>query len=148
MKMNLKDWENNRWLRRHKTSRDEVRNLLAIVDRDLKDAAHGISSDWRFGIAYNAALKLCTIVLFGEGYRAAQAGQHYYTIQAMPLILGEEQLETAAYLDACRKRRNIVEYESVGGISEDDVDELCSFVKAFKETVLTWLKKHHPGLLK
>lgn len=37
MKMNLKDWENNRWLRRHKTSRDEVRSLLAIVDRDLKD---------------------------------------------------------------------------------------------------------------
>lgn len=35
--------------------------MLAIVDRDLADAGGNISPDWRFGIAYNGALKLCTI---------------------------------------------------------------------------------------
>jgi hypothetical protein len=34
------------------------------VGRDLKDAsAGGLSHDWQFGIAYNAALKLCLILL-------------------------------------------------------------------------------------
>jgi hypothetical protein len=39
------------------------------VERDLDDTQRDISSDWRFGIAYNAALKLCRILLCAEGYR-------------------------------------------------------------------------------
>jgi hypothetical protein len=62
--MSLKDWAANGWLRPHQSSKQEVHDLFVIVDRDLKDAADGhISADWRFGIAYNAALKLCTILL-------------------------------------------------------------------------------------
>ena len=60
--MTLKQWADNGWLRPHKSSRQEVANLWAIVRRDLEDARSGdISDDWRFGIAYNAVLKLCTI---------------------------------------------------------------------------------------
>jgi len=48
-------------LKPHKTIRQEIENLLGIVRRDLEDAAtSGISDDWRFGIAYNATLKLCS----------------------------------------------------------------------------------------
>jgi hypothetical protein len=36
--------------------------LLAIVTRDLADASGDISADWQRGIAYKAALKLCTIL--------------------------------------------------------------------------------------
>ncbi len=73
MKMSLEQWLNNGWLRRHKTSPNEIKNLLMIVDRDLKDAEEGISNDWQFGIAYNAALKLCTILLYAEGYKAERS---------------------------------------------------------------------------
>ena len=60
--MSLKQWLDNRWLRKHKTDRQEIANLFQIVDRDLKDAQEkSISPDWRFSIGYNAALKLCTI---------------------------------------------------------------------------------------
>jgi hypothetical protein len=59
--MSLEQWVKNGWLRRHKTSPKEIAGLLAIVDRDLEDAEGDISDDWKFGIAYNAALKLCTI---------------------------------------------------------------------------------------
>jgi hypothetical protein len=62
----LKQWESNGWLRAEPTSRDEIANLLAIVDRDLKDATGLVSADWQFGIAYNAALKLCMILLRAE----------------------------------------------------------------------------------
>jgi hypothetical protein len=58
MKMSLQSWLDNGWLRGHKTSKKEIADLLKIIDRDLQDAAGSISADWRFGIAYNAALKL------------------------------------------------------------------------------------------
>lgn len=52
MKMSLSDWAKNGWLRSHKTSKEEIGNLLEIVERDLKDAAaKGLSEDWKFGIA-------------------------------------------------------------------------------------------------
>ena len=127
--MSLKQWESNGWLREHETSPDEINNLLMIVDRDLKDASEGISADWRFGIAYNAALKLCTILLYAEGYKAERTLQHYRTIQALPLILGQEKANDANYLDACRSKRNIVEYDYVGGATDDDADELIEYGK-------------------
>jgi hypothetical protein len=67
--MSLEQWAKNGWLRPHKSSKQEIAGLLGIVDRDLKDAESDISSDWKFGIAYNAALKLCTILLHASGYR-------------------------------------------------------------------------------
>lgn len=146
--MTLQQWADNRWLEPHVTSPEEIANLLAIVDRDLTDAGGGISPDWRFGIAYNAALKLCTILLYAEGYRAVRTLQHYRTIQALPLILGPEHRANADYLDACRKKRNIVEYDYVGGATEENVLELMAFVQDFRETVLDWLTHHYPQLKK
>ena len=88
------------WLQRHRTSPEEIRALWRIVERDLRDAGSDtISADWRYGIAYNAALKLCTILLAAEGYRPAK-GQpaHTRTLNALPLILGETHRGDADYL--------------------------------------------------
>ena len=145
--MSLQSWLENGWLRRHKTSKKEIADLLKIVERDLKDAEGGISDDWRFGIAYNAALKLCTILLYAEGYRPEKTLQHYRTIQALPLIFGENRKADADYLDACRSKRNIVEYDYVGAVTEGDVHELIEFVKELKNSVLDWLRKNHPELI-
>jgi hypothetical protein len=134
------------WLQEEPTSPHEIKNILAIVERDIQDAAGDISADWRFGIAYNAALKLCAVLLRAEGYRAAHGLQHYRTIVAMPLILGEDHKSDAQYLDACRVKRNTVEYDYVGGASESNAEELMAFTKAFRQTVLNWLQEHHPGL--
>jgi len=146
--MTLKQWSDNGWLRPHKTSPEEIDNLLSMVHRDLADAGkESISADWRFGIAYNAALKLCTILLYVSGYRAERTLQHYRTIQAMPLILGVVRKEDAKYLDSCRIKRNVVEYDYVGGATEDDANELIEFAEDLREDVLIWLKNNHPQLL-
>jgi len=119
-----------------------------MVHRDLADAQEeSISADWRFGIAYNAALKLCTILLYASGYRAERTLQHYRTIQAMPLILGKMREEDAKYLDACRMKRNVVEYDYVGGATADDANELVGFTEELREEVLIWIKNNHPQLL-
>jgi hypothetical protein len=145
--MSLKQWEDNGWLKPHRTSRQEISNLLNIVERDLQDARREISADWRFGIAYNGALKLCRILLSAEGYRPSHELQHYRTLAALPEILGEAKKADARYLDDCRKKRNIVEYEYVGGASGPDADELIEFVKDLRDEVIAWLKKKHPELL-
>jgi hypothetical protein len=145
--MSLQQWLENGWLRRHQTSKREIANLLKIIDRDLKDAEGGISEDWRFGIAYNAALKLCTILLYGEGYRLEKNLQHYRTLQALPLILGKDRKADAEYLETCRSKRNIVEYDYVGAATDRDVIELIEFVRELKSSVTTWLKEHHPELI-
>src|SRR4030042_5984523 len=137
--MSLKQWADNGWVRPHQTSWKEIKNLLDIVDRDMLDAGSAISTDWRFGIAYNAALKLCTILLYGEGYRPSRELQHYRTLAALPEILGETKKADAEYLDDCRKKRNIVEYDEVGGASESDADELIGVVKEFKDEVIAWV---------
>lgn len=145
--MSLTQWADNGWLKPHRTSPKEISSLLSIVERDLNDAQMNISSDWRFGIAYNAALKLCRILLSAEGYRPSHELQHYRTLAALPEILGETRKLDAKYLDDCRKKRNIVEYDYVGGASESDADELIGFVKEFRDEVIAWLKKNHPELL-
>jgi hypothetical protein len=54
----------------HKTSRQEIDGLRAVVDRDLKDAAlAGLSEDRRFATAYNAVLQLATMTIACAGYR-------------------------------------------------------------------------------
>jgi hypothetical protein len=145
--MTLKQWADNGWLKTEATSKKEIANLMGIADRDLEDATGSISPDWQFGIAYNAALKLCTILLRAEGYRATHGQQHYRTITAMPLALGVSKKDDAEYLDSCRTKRNTVEYDYVGGASEDDARELVDFLRGFKEEVLAWLKEQHPDLL-
>ena len=141
--MSLKQWADNGWLRPHETSRQEIADLFAIVARDLGDAERDISTDWRFGIAYNAALKLCMILLHASGYRPEKALQHYRTIAALPEILGDRWKDEADYLETCRRRRNIAEYDRAGLVGEQDATELVTFVTNLQEEVRRWLKKEH-----
>jgi hypothetical protein len=146
--MSLQDWVNSGWLRPHQSSSQEITQLLAIADRDFEDAlTPGLSDDWKFGIAYNAALKLCTILVHASGYRPEKMLQHYRTIQALPLILGSERKAAADYLDKCRLKRNTVEYDKVGAATKANADELLAFARSLRSEVLDWLKENHPNLM-
>jgi hypothetical protein len=146
--MSLEQWAKNGWLRLHKTSEREIADLLAIVDRDLNDAERDISADWKFGIAYNAALKLCTILLHASGYRPEKNLAHYRTLAALPLILGERHKDDANYLDTCRTKRNTAEYDRAGVTTEEDAGELIDFVRELRSEAIDWLRKNHPKLIR
>ena len=116
------------------SSEQEIADLFKIVDRDLSDSAStDLSYDWQFGIAYNAALKLANILVRKSGFRVKGQGHHMHTIAMMTKILGDERKEDADYLDTCRRKRNLVEYDCVGGASKEDVEELREFVFEFKK---------------
>ena len=146
--MSLPTWLAAGWLQRHQTSPEEIRGLWLIVERDLKDASDGgISHDWQYGIAYNAALKLCTILLYAEGYKPAKGPlAHSRTLNALPHILGSHHQRDADYLDGCRQKRNTVEYDYAGGASKSDAAGLIAFSRELQEEVLAWLRKKHPHL--
>jgi hypothetical protein len=141
--MTLETWYKNGWLRPHQTTRQQMIDLLEIVDRDLSDAkSAGISDDWRFGIAYNAALKLCTMLLYACGYRPEKNLAHYRTLQSLPLILGKDRSDDADYLDACRAKRNTAEYDAAGRVSQTEALELIEFVAELRTVTLAWLRKN------
>ena len=147
--MDLKVWERNGWLRKYQTTTKEVTNLLSLVERDLHDAVkEEISPDWRFNIAYNAALQLATLVLYSSGYRTGRGeSKHYRVIQAIPLIMGKEFNPIRDFLDNCRRKRNISEYDAVGTVSEKELIDLLEITNNFKEQVKNWLEENHPELL-
>jgi len=146
--MSLEVWIKNGWLREHKTSPQEVAGILDLVERDLSDASRAeISTDWRFNIAYNAGLQLATLVLYVAGYRTGRGeSKHYRVIQAFPLVLGQEFVATRDYLENCRRKRNVSEYDTAGTISVKEADDLLRAVRELKAKIEHWLLKNHTDL--
>lgn len=146
--MNLADWERNGWLTKHKTSPGEIRDLLAVVDRDLKDsAAEAISADGRLNIAYNAALKAATAALAAAGYRATREQHHYRVIQSLAGTIGAAPALIVVF-ESFRKKRNIADYERAGVASVVEAREMRAFARDLRDSVVSWLHRRHPQLIK
>jgi len=146
--MSLREWLANRWLVEHKTNSEEIANLLALADRDLQDAqSHELSPDWRFNIAYNAALQLAGTALAAAGYRVSRSGPHHYrSIHSLTHTIGSEE-STVRLLDRFRKKRNVAEYDAVGTISEQEATEMLDLARSLRQRVEDWLRRTHPDLL-
>lgn len=145
--MTLKDLLADGRVRPHRTSAKEVADLLRVVDRDLADAEiPQLSTDRRFATAYNAALQLATIALHVAGFRAFGTGHHWATLHVLPEIMGSQAQVRADYLDNCRSKRNVTDYDRVGEISQREVEEILAEVRAFRGDLLDWLKRNHPTL--
>ena len=146
--MSLRDWLANRWLDEHETNAEEIGNLLALADRDLHDAQSAeLSVDWRFNIAYNAALQLAGAALAASGYRVVRSGPHHHrTIQSLAHTIGADD-NTVLLLDRFRKKRNVAEYDAVGTISNQEATEMLALAQSLRQRVLDWLRGNHPTLL-
>jgi|RifCSP16_2_1023846.scaffolds.fasta_scaffold69639_2 hypothetical protein len=144
--MSLEQWTANGWLSRQAPSPTEVKELLAAATDDLANAQKDLSPGWRFAIAYNAALRLCTVALAAAGYRAHRDQKHYRTIAALPLLLGPGAAELSNFLDRCRAKRHDVTYESVDSVSHSEAAELIAAVRELEGLVRAWLRENHPRL--
>jgi hypothetical protein len=67
-------------------------------------------------------------------------------LQALPLILGPDRQGDADYLDTCRSKRNIAEYDAAGQVSPKEAKELTAFARELRETVIAWVGNKHPEL--
>jgi len=145
--MSLSDWLRAQWLTEHRTTPQEIADLLAVVDRDLKaSTVKGLDDDWRLAIAYNAALQCAAAALAACGYRASREAHHHRVIQSLAFTIGAEA-QLVAQLEAFRKKRNIGDYERAGLVSRGESNEMVGLAQRLRQEVGDWLKANHPELL-
>jgi hypothetical protein len=145
--MSLTEWLKNGWLLEHETSRQEIGHLLKLIDRDLKDCGNAsLSLDWRFNIAYNAALQSANLALAASGFRARGEAHHHRVIHSLEHTIKLEAKRIARF-DAFRKKRNASEYDRAGAVSEKELGEMISFAADIKELAMAWMLKSHPQLM-
>jgi hypothetical protein len=143
MSNSLKDWLKFGWLKEHQASRQEIADLLAVADRDLgASKTSGLHNDWRFNIAYNAALQLATAALAIAGYQAERSSHHYRVIESLALTLGTDAA-TIKKLDMFRKKRNISDYEQVDTISDFEADDVRRLAERLRADIENWIRKVH-----
>lgn len=145
--MSLEEWLANGWLTEHETSKQEIADLLGIVERDLAASqTPNLTPDWRFNIAYNAALQAATAALAAEGYRAARESHHYRVIQSLAYTLGADAGQIRLF-DQFRKKRNVGEYGRAGTVSDQEAEEVLALAQALRDDLKEWLHAHHPELM-
>lgn len=147
--MSLEKWAEYGWLKPEPTSPDEIRSLLTIVDRDLKDASvAGLSEDRRFEAAFSAARTSANIALRASGYRTAvQAGHHMKTIESLELTM-KADAKLIQRMKTLSKKRNATSYDSAGNVSSQEVELAIKTAIDLRRDVVAWLTQNHPELLK
>jgi hypothetical protein len=103
----LDAWAENKWLKRHTASTDELRGMAAVVERNLReDEVHELSLDARVSLLYQACRVLCDMALRAAGYRTSGEGHHEYVIRSLSLTLGHDWKPTVDILNAARAARS------------------------------------------
>ena len=145
--MTLAEWKKNEWLVEHLSRRQEINHLFRLIERDLKDCRNKkLSLDWRFNIAYNAALQCANAALAAEGFRAAKDSHHFRVIQSLKFTL-EINDKTIRKFDVFRKKRNISEYDRAGSVSIAEFDEMIALAEFLYKSASSWIKKNHTDLV-
>ena len=133
--MNLNEWLKNGWLIEHQTTQREIVDLFRIVDRDLKDCeVTRLSPDWRFNIAYNAALQCAKAALATAGYRPTRESHHYRLIYSLAYTIQADD-KLIIQFDMFRKKRNISDYLRAGEVSDQEVMEMITLAKKLRNRV-------------
>jgi uncharacterized protein (UPF0332 family) len=149
MAMSLSDWQKNGWLRASRPTRQEIVDLLGLAERDLKSAKlKELDDDWRFNIAYNAALQTATAALVASGYTIPKGESHHFrVIGSLAFTVGLDK-KLVERLDSYRKKRSVSVYDVAGSISEGEAKAMLALARDLFEQVHTWLVTKHPELMK
>jgi hypothetical protein len=106
-----------------------------------------LDGDWRFAIAYNAALQCAALALKAAGYEVPKAGgAHHHTIESLRLTICDDG-SIVDPLQAFRAKRGGGIYETTGVASDTEIEELRALAMNLHDRVFAWLRKAHPHLL-
>lgn len=148
MSMSFEDWVKNGWLRPHRPVAQEIAGLRAVIERDL--AASGdekLDGDWRFAIAYNAALQSAALALRAAGYEVPKGGgAHHHTIESLKLTLDDDG-SIVTPLQQFRAKRGGGIYETTGIASDTEIEELRNLARELRDRVVERVRTRHPQLM-
>ncbi len=133
---------------RHTASRKELAEIRRLIARDLSDAAlAALSEDRRFATAYNAALQTAKMAIACAGYRIASVpGHHRLTFEGARLAVGKSAAQLADYFDACRRKRNEIDYTGAVIATATEAEEILLHAKSFLALVEGWITSAHPEI--
>jgi len=138
-----------RKVQRHRTSKQEVDALRALVTRDLQDAAlPDLSADRRFATAYNAALQTAKMASACAGYRVASVpGHHRLQFEAARIALGPNAQPSLDFFEISRRKRNVIDYDYASVATDTEALEILNEARAFSELVDRWIRTNYPSLV-
>ena len=147
--MTLQAWRESGLIDAHRATPQEVSDLLAVVETDLRDAAiPELSPERRLGCYYRAILTAARAALRASGYRASEStgSRHYYVIQSLRYTVG---LSPSAVLqiEAIQKKCNTADYVRIGELSGELVTEAKALAEQVTQSIRDWLAERHPELL-
>jgi hypothetical protein len=101
--------------------------------RDLADAAvKELSDDRRFATAYNAALQAAKMAIASARYRLANTpGHHRSMFEAAGLALDASASRSLGFFDACRRKRNVIDYDRTLAVTKTEAEEIVAEAQAF-----------------
>jgi len=140
--MSLNEWLKFGWLIAYTPVAGEIDELLEVARRDIHDAqTRGLSDDWRFNIAYNAALQLARALLLSSGYQIPKGDSHHYrAIDSLKFTASFTDGDITLF-QTFRKKRSVGVYETVGAISAADARNMLELATRLNIHVRTQLKK-------
>ena len=82
------------------------------------------------------------------GYRVAIGSRHHETtFEAVKLVrIGAASSNLADYYDTCRRKRNLLDYDTANVVSDTEAKELHQKAQEFRQLLEAWIKTHHPNL--
>lgn len=146
--MSLEGLADSKRLKREPTSADEIRGLIEVVERYLKDASiEAISEDLRFIAAYNALLTSSKIALRAEGYRAPNhTGHHILTFETLQYTIAASDGEIRK-LKVFANQRGMATYDAAGAISASQLRGAIRSAQDLHQRVMAWLRDRHAELV-
>jgi hypothetical protein len=104
-----------------------------------------LDADWRFAIAYNAALQAATAALAAGGYRASREAHHYRVFQSLEYTI-EADTKLIHRLDAFWKKSNVSSYKMGATVSEQEAAEMAAPAADLRAKVERWIRAEPPHL--
>jgi hypothetical protein len=134
-------------VRPHATSKQELDDPRALIDRDLHDAGlAGLSTDRSFATSYNAALQSAKMAIACAGYRVvAKQGHHQVGFAAVELAVGPSVAVLIAYFETCRRKRNQLDYDAANIVSDTEAVEILEKAREFKQEIEELDREEPPG---
>lgn len=137
----------SRKYRRKETTREEIQDLFSAISREIEDASlKGLSSDSKFAHSYNACLLGSIAILRCFSYLTSSREHHKDTFAFLKQCGIETLSKYADYFDRCRIKRNSLQYNRVGVITDTEALELLDEAKSFVQDVKKWVRENYPEL--
>lgn len=87
------------------------------------------------------------MVMACAGYRVmAKSGHHKVTFDALRLAIGPSAANYADYFDACRRKRNIIDYTRSHVATETEAKEIVEKSSEFHAFVEAWIEARFKSL--